>query len=155
MSDAQTLATLLEQSERERDLAQADQQRALAASRAAQAQAEQLLDYRRDYERRWSEQFRREGSIELLRCYQSFMERLTQAVDQQAGVAEFKQQQLAQAATVLRAAEVRCASVRRLIERRSLELRHANERREQKHNDELAARIARATAGANGHRHGT
>lgn len=154
MSDPQTLATLLEQSERERDLAQAAQQRALAASRAAQAQAEQLVGYRRDYEQRWSEQFRREGSIELLRCYQGFMERLTQAVDQQAGVAEFNGQQLAQAATVLRAAEVRCASVRRLIERRSLELRNADERRDQKQNDELAARIARATASANGRRHG-
>ncbi|HET6599650.1 MAG TPA: flagellar FliJ family protein [Burkholderiaceae bacterium] len=154
MSDTQTLATLLEQCERDRDLAQAAQQRALTASRAAHAQAEQLVDYRRDYEQRWSEQFRREGSIELLRCYQGFMERLTQAVDQQAGVAQFNEQQLAQAATVLRAAEVRCASVRRLIERRSLELRNADERRDQKQNDELAARIAQATASANGRRHG-
>lgn len=154
MSDPQTLATLLEQSERERDLAQAAHQRAQAVSQAAQAQAEQLVGYRRDYERRWSEQFRREGSIELLRCYQGFMERLTQAVDQQASVAEFNAQQLAQATAVLRRAEVRCASVSRLIERRSQESRHAHERRDQKQNDELAARIAWASSSANGRRHG-
>ncbi len=154
MSDPQTLATLLEQSERERDLAQLAQQRAQAASEAAQAQAEQLLGYRRDYERRWSEQFRREGSIELLRCYQGFMERLTQAVDQQTSLAQFNAQQLAQATTVLRAAELRCASVSRLIERRNQESRHADERRDQKQSDELAARIAWAGSHANGRRHG-
>ena len=63
-------------------------QRAQAASRPRTAQAEQLLAYRRDYEQRWSAQFCREGTIELVRCYQGFIERLTQAVEQQERVAE-------------------------------------------------------------------
>ena len=119
MTDLQPLILLLGQNERLRDAALAEQQRAQAASTAAAAQAAQLRDYRRDYEQRWSAQFCREGKIELVRCYQSFMERLTQAVDQQSRVAEHTAQQLAGAVVALREIELRCASIRRLIERRS------------------------------------
>jgi len=66
MTSLQPLATLLAQSERERDMALADLQRAQLASEAADAQARQLLDYRRDYEQRWGAQFAREGQIEHL-----------------------------------------------------------------------------------------
>jgi len=96
MTPLQPLAALLAQSERERDMALADMQRAQLASDAADAQAQQLLEYRRDYEKRWGAQFAREGKIELVRCYQSFIERLTQAVDQQARVAEHSKQQARQ-----------------------------------------------------------
>lgn len=140
MTSLQPLATLLAQSERERDMALADLQRAQLASEAADAQAKQLLDYRRDYEQRWGAQFAREGQIELVRCYQSFIERLTQAVDQQGRVAEHSKQQLANAVLAVRVAETRCASVRKLIERRTSEQRNVAERREQQQTDEAAAR---------------
>lgn len=150
MTSLQPLAALLAQSERERDMALADLQRAQLATNAADAQAQQLLDYRRDYEKRWGAQFAREGQIELVRCYHSFIERLTQAVDQQARIAEHSKQQLANAVLAVRVAETRCASVRKLMERRTNELRNVADRREQQQTDETAARVVWARLGPNG-----
>ena len=99
MNSLHPLTTLLAQTERERDLALADHHRAMAADNAAATQAEQLLTYRREYEQRWGAQFAREGKIELVRCYQGFMERLTQAVEQQARIAEQASAQVDRAAT--------------------------------------------------------
>jgi len=142
MTDIQTLTILLGQNERQRDAAIAGHQRARAAAEAANAQAEQLRIYRREYEQRWSAQFRREGKIEVVHCYQSFTERLTLAVEQQARVVDHAAQQVEQALGTLREAELRCASVRKLIERRVAEQRLAAERRDQKQTDEAASRAA-------------
>ncbi|NUZ05935.1 flagellar export protein FliJ [Piscinibacter koreensis] len=140
MNNLDSLLTLLHQAERERDFALAEQQKVQAAHDAAKAQAQQLVTYRREYEQRWSEQFCREGKIELVRCYQGFVQRLTQAVDQQARVADHAANQLARASANVRECEVRAAAVRKLIERRTHEGQLAAERREQKQSDELAAR---------------
>jgi flagellar FliJ protein len=142
MNDLQPLAVLLGQHERQRDAAIADHQRALNAESAAKAQAQQLLTYRREYEQRWRAQFQREGQIELVRCYQSFTERLTEAVEQQTRIAEHAGQQVERALAALREVEMRCASVRKLIERRAHEMRVATERRDQKQSDEFASRAA-------------
>ena len=150
MTDTRSLTLLLGQHERQRDAALAEHQRVLLASEAAAAQATQLHTYRREYEQRWSEQFKREGKIELVRCYQSFMERLTQAVDQQARLAEHTLQQVELAMVALREAELRCASVRKLIERRTQEHRLFEERLDQKQTDEQASRAAWNRLGANG-----
>ena len=148
MTDLQPLTILLGQSERQRDVALAEHQRAQAVSDAAAAQAEQLRNYRRDYEQRWGAQFAREGKIELVHCYQSFVDRLSQAVEQQTRIAAHAAQQLERALAVLRAAEMRCASVRKLIERRVLEQRVATERHDQKQTDEAATRAAWVRIGA-------
>jgi flagellar protein FliJ len=140
MNNLDSLVALLHQAERERDLALAEQLKLQAAHDAAKAQAQQLVSYRREYEQRWSEQFCRDGKIELVRCYQGFVQRLTQAVDQQARVADHSANQLARASVALRECEVRAAAVRKLIERRTHEGRLAAERRDQKQSDELAAR---------------
>jgi flagellar protein FliJ len=153
MTSLHPLTTLLAQTERERDLALADHLRAQAAHRTAEAQAEQLLSYRSEYEQRWQKQFASVGKIELVRCYQGFMERLSQAVEQQARAAEHTAQQAERAGTELRAVEVRCASVRRLIERRVRDLRVDADRREQKQSDEQSARAAWGRAGAHGAPH--
>ena len=142
MTDVQTLAILLGQNERQRDAATTAHQRAQAASRAAQTQADQLRAYRREYEQRWNAQFCRDGKIELVHCYQSFVERLTLAVEQQTRIAEHTAQQTEHALGALRAAELRCASVRKLIERRVAEHRQSAERRDQKQTDEAATRAA-------------
>ena len=142
MTDLQPLILLLGQHERARDAARMEHQRALAASEAASAQTEQLRAYRRDYEQRWSAQFCREGKIELVRCYQSFMERLTLAIDQQTRIAEHAAQQLEHALAAVRESELRCASVRKLIERRTQQHRLDADRTEQKRGDELATRAA-------------
>ena len=148
MTDLQPLTLLLDQHERQRDAAIAEHQRTMQASTAAAAQAEQLHTYRRDYEQRWSEQFKREGTMELVRCYHSFMERLNQAVDQQKSLAEFAAQKVETALVALRECELRCASVRKLIERRTQEHRVVEERRDQKQTDEQASRIAWNRLGA-------
>jgi len=142
MNDLRTLTLLLSETERRRDAALAEHQRSLVAADAAEAQVEELRTYRREYEQRWGAQFSRQGQIELVRCYQSFMERMTLAVDQQARVVERARQQVQLAHAALMDVEMRCASVRKLIERRTREHHVAAERRDQKHNDELAARAA-------------
>jgi flagellar protein FliJ len=142
MTDLQPLTLLLGQHERQRDAALAEHQRAVLASEAAAAQAEQLLTYRREYEQRWGDQFKREGHIELVRCYQSFTERLTQAVEQQTLMAELATQRVEAALIALRESELRCASVRKLIERRTIEQHVSAERRDQKQTDEQASRAA-------------
>jgi flagellar FliJ protein len=142
MSNLQPLIALLAQTERQRDLALADQLKAQSTSAAAQTQAEQLLDYRRDYEQRWSAQFCREGRIELVRCYQGFIERLSQAVDQQARSAQLAKVQLERATTVVREHEVKLAAVRKVVEQRLAESQREHDRIDQKQTDELAARVA-------------
>jgi len=146
----QPLLALLNQAQTERDNAQAACAAAQAAQRAATAQSDQLHGYRRDYEQRWGDQFRVQGAIELVHCYQGFTQRLTQAVDHQAQVARQAAERVAQAEAALRAAELRVASVQKLIERRLHEQRRAGDRRDQKQSDEFAARAAwnRQAAGA-------
>ncbi len=142
MTDIQPLTVLLGQNERLRDAALIEHQRVRAASVAAAAQAEQLQAYQREYQARWQAQFQRGGQIELVHCYQGFMERLSQAVAQQARIAEHAAAQVGHALGELRAAELRCASVRKLIERRTQELRIGADRLEQKRSDETASRAA-------------
>ena len=96
MTDLNPLAALLAQSERQRDLAVADQLKAQRESAGAAAQVVQLRDYRRDYEQRWSAQFCREGQIQLVLCYQGFMARLSEAIEQQTLTAELAAARLEQ-----------------------------------------------------------
>ena len=88
MNELHPLMTLLAQTEKERDQALVHSQRLAEAHRAAQAQAEQLLSYRADHEKRWGEQFGRDGKIELLHCYRGFVERLSMALEQQTCIAQ-------------------------------------------------------------------
>lgn len=150
MTDLQPLTVLLGHNMRLRDAALAEHLRLAAASQAATAQAEQLRTYRREYEQRWNAQFSIEGRVELLHCYQSFMERLTQAVEHQVRIEAHTASQVERALLALRETEVRCASVRKLIERRTHEHRQAAERRDQKQSDEFAARVAWNRRGATG-----
>ena len=142
MNPLQPLITLLGHAERERDERAAACQHAARARQTAAAQAEQLLGYRRDYEQRWSAQFRTDGRMELVHCYRGFMERLTQAVDQQQRSADAAIASFNEALVRLREAETRVAAVRKLIERRCNEARLSGERLDQKATDEFAARAA-------------
>ena len=142
MNSLQPVMTLLGQTERERDELAADCQRASVAQRTASVQLEQLVTYRREYEERWAHQFRTDGRMELVNCYRGFMERLTQAVEQQRRVAVQAGAELEQAQLALREGEIRVASVRKLIERRVADVRVAVDRREQKASDEFASRAA-------------
>ena len=142
MNPMQPLMALLAQTESERDLAWAEAQRALQAHQDAAAQVDQLLVYRREYEQRWSAEFCREGKIELVRCYQGFIQRLTQAVEQQQRVAAHAAVQVERAEGIVRGAELRTASLKKLIERRLRESEANDARNEQKESDDRAVRAS-------------
>ena len=140
--DLHSLRLLLAQAEAQRDEALAEQMKLETARRASVAQAEQLVVYRREYEQRWSAEFCREGKIELVRCYQGFMVRLTQAVEQQERIAVNAAAQAERAAAIMRGHDVRAAALKKLVERRMHEGRRVAAGLEQKQNDEYAARAA-------------
>jgi flagellar protein FliJ len=140
--DLNSLRLLLAQAEAQRDEALAEQMKLDAARRASIAQAEQLVVYRREYEQRWSAEFCREGKIELVRCYQGFVERLTQAVDQQERIAANTAAQAERAAAIVRGHDVRATALKKLVERRMHEARRVAAGLEQKQTDEHAARAA-------------
>ena len=152
MNPLEPLMTLLGRVERERDELALGCQRAVQAQQSNATRAKQLLTYRREYEQRWAHQFRTDGRMELVNCYRGFMERLTQAVDQQRAMAEQAQAELDSARLALREGEMRVASVRKLIERRVAEVNTAERRREQKASDEFASRASwsRAASGLAG-----
>jgi len=140
--DLRSLRLLLAQAERQRDEALAEQLKLDAAWRASAAQAEQLVLYRREYEQRWSAEFCREGKIELVRCYQGFIERLSQAVEQQERIAGHAAAQAERATAIMRGHDVRAAALKKLVERRLKEGELVAAGREQRLNDEHASRAA-------------
>lgn len=142
-----TLHTLLEQAEAERNQALAALNQTRARCDAARAQASQLAIYRADYQQRWSQQFAQGAALEIVRCYQGFADRLETAINQQGHAVAQAQAAQARASDTLTAHELRVASVRKLIERRVAAQRQMAERREQKADDEQAMRIALAHAG--------
>lgn len=132
------LHTVLGQAEADRDKAMAALRRAEEQARRAHAQAAQLRSYRGDYQKRWNAQFSHGGTMDIMQCYQSFTQRLDEALAQQlahADAADATTQRLRQA---LVAAETRVASVRKLMGRRQAEQRLADDRREQRQTDETA-----------------
>jgi len=140
--DLKSLAALLAHAERERDEALAEQFRAEAACRTAAAQAEQLVAYRRDYEKRWRAEFCRDGKIELVRCYHGFMQRMTDAVEQQQRIAARAAMLAERAEAVVRGHELRTAGLRKLVERRVRAGEVAATRFEQRESDDRAVRAA-------------
>ena len=140
----ETLATLLDQAEQQRNIALAAFNQSRARRDEARTQACDLETYRNDYSARWTGQLRRGAALEVLRSYHQFAARLELAISQQAHALEVCEQALSRANDVLTAHELRVASVRKLIERRLQEQRAGNEQREQRANDEQALRISKA-----------
>lgn len=141
MTQLQSLHTLQLRETQERDQALGALRNAERLAQRAGEQAQQLLDYRAEYEARWKAQFHRSGTMEIMACYRSFMQRLDQAVTQQARQVELAQQHAEQCRAELLERERKLASVRKLLDKRVAEGRHSTQRREQKHNDDLAQRM--------------
>lgn len=136
------LMVLREQAEQDRDQALARQLRAEQAWRAAQNQQQQLQDYRQDYQRRWGQQLGQGMAVTLMHCYHDFIDRLHGVVEMQGDQVQRLQQAFERARDETLAAELRVSSVDKLIERRQSGLRRIEEQRDQKRQDEHAARIA-------------
>lgn len=137
---ADALHLLLERAQEVRDTAARALHAANAQATAARAQHGELNGYRGEYERRWLEQFSQPTAIGLVGCYQSFGQRLDQAVSTQGQAAAFADQRERHAREQLRQAEMRVAALRQLIARREAEAQQAAQRREQRATDEYAAR---------------
>lgn len=133
-----TLSTLLEQAESQRNLALAAFNDARARRDAARRQAADLAQYRDDYTQRWQTQFARESAaLDIVRCYRQFADRLELALSQQAHAVTLAEQALVRANDTLAAHELRVASVRKLSQRRADEVRRSSDRREQRAADDL------------------
>ena len=135
-----TLSLLLERAEGARDAAAQALHAARAQAQAARAQHGELSGYRQDYQQRWTQSFAQATTMDIVACYQSFGQRLNQAVDTQGHVAQHADQRQERARDALRQAELRVAALRQLIARRQAEVTKAAERREQRATDEFAAR---------------
>lgn len=135
-----TLSLLLERAEGERDAAAQALHAATAQAQAARAQHGELAGYRQDYQQRWTQSFAQATTMEIMACYQSFGQRLNQAVDSQGHVAQHADLRQARAREALRQAELRVAALRQLIARRQAEVHKQAQRREQRATDEFAAR---------------
>jgi flagellar FliJ protein len=147
----QSLNTLLEHAEGERDAALGMLRQAQAAADRQQAQGEQLQDYRQQFRARWSEQFRQPTTVAMLQCHQGFAQRLDGAISQQQQQAEQALQRVARARAQLQQREQRVAAVRKLIERRLQALQQQQIRRDQRQTDEAAQRAAATRAWAVDH----
>lgn len=143
----QTLATMLELAEADRDQALARVVQADERARRAQQQDDTLLAYRDDYRRRAPGQGGQSASIELLRCHQGFMERLDMAITQQRAERERLAAEVADQRQQLLAQEQRVAAVRKLMERRTLDQSRVMARQDQRHADENAQRASGAQHG--------
>lgn len=141
-SNLQTLSILLERAETQRDEAQRALLDLQARANAARAQHGQLTQYRGEYQQRWSQQFARQGTMDIVACYQNFGGKLDQAITSQDHVANHADQRVNRAREALRELEMRVAAISKLIERRRLESSRALSRQEQKTTDEQAARAA-------------
>lgn len=135
-----TLSLLLERAEGERDAAAQALHAASAQAQAAHAQHGELTGYRQDYQQRWTQSFAQATTMDIVACYQSFGQRLNQAVDTQGHVAQHADQRQTRAREALRQAELRVAALRQLIQRRQAEAAKLAQRREQRATDEFAAR---------------
>ncbi|KQW51861.1 MULTISPECIES: flagellar export protein FliJ [unclassified Roseateles] len=135
-----TLGLLLERAESERDTAAQVLHAACSQAQAARAQHGELSGYRQDYQQRWTDSFTQSATMDIVGCYQSFGQRLNQAVDTQGRVAQHADQRQDRAREALRLAELRVAALRQLIARRQAEAAKLDQRREQRANDEFAAR---------------
>ena len=140
------LRTLLEREQKRRDDQMAVVRNAVANAEAQQQQADGLGGYRAEYCAKWSAQFQRAASIEILRSYHGFLSRLDQAITQQQSVVEHAQRMVDVQRQRLVEREIRVATVERLIQRREAMLAKVADRRDQKNLDEMAQRLARARA---------
>jgi flagellar FliJ protein len=135
-----SLLTLLENEQRTRDEARVALGDVRFMADQARAQAEQLQQYRSEYAQRWSTQFRQQGGIELVQCYQGFMQRLEQAITQQQAAVLQAQAREQAAQAHLADCELRLASVEKLLQRRLAEQERVARRHEQRATDEAASR---------------
>ena len=134
----QSLQTLLQHAERERDAALADLLQAEDHAQRVRQQWEQLRAYHAEYAARAPGHGGRSAGIAQLQAHHAFMQRLDQALAHQQRLLDAAEQQVPARRQMLLQRETRVASVRKLAERRHQEQQRAATRREQQRSDEAA-----------------
>ena len=140
----QTLELLLDKERGKRDEAAAALRLAERNAQAAQTQLDGLGTYRVEYCQRWAGRFAQSVTMDIMRCYQGFIDRLDHALGQQEGAVRMAEAGVEAARKRLVEREVRVATVERLIQRRRETLARAADRREAKTLDELSQRRSSA-----------
>lgn len=139
------LFAVLSQAEEARDEALGDFERARQGLEAAQQQLQSLHDFRLQYQTRWQAQFSRTGGVEIMRCYNEFMARMSEAEVEQQRRVEQSKVTLERCRLHLVERERKVAAVSQLVDRRAKEYQRSENRKDQKATDELAARLGTAT----------
>lgn len=152
MSTLNALQVAIDLATRQRDDAGLALAQVVRRAEHAQLQMEQLRSYATDTSARWSVASQASATPEIVGHYYQFMERLDQTMAMQRGAIAEVQRQCEMARQVLQQAEVRMAGLNRLLDRRRGELARAQEQREQRQSDELAAQLHRRMALAREHR---
>ena len=147
MSAQLPLMLVLEAAQKARDAAMADLEGARRAMDAAKQQSQSLVDWRKEYQNRWQSQFKQIGGMEIMRCYQDFMERLAEAVTDQDKRVEQARLYMERCREQLIERERKVAAVAQLMERRQVEMLQKQNRQDQKATDEVAARSGRSAQG--------
>lgn len=83
MASTRMMQMLLEQAERDRQLAETELQRAQGNALEAQRQMQRLLDYQFAYRQKWGQVFREDSSEETVQNYRSLMSRLQARISTQ------------------------------------------------------------------------
>jgi flagellar FliJ protein len=138
----QSLFVVLEQAKSSRDHAFMLLESSRKILEDAKFKLQSLHNFRSQYEARWQGQFRQAGGMEIVRCYQDFMARLSSAVDEQAASTAHLQRDHDTRRTELVEYERKLAAVQKLIERRQQEMSLTAMRSEQRDTDEMATRLA-------------
>jgi len=147
MSVNSSLLLVLETAEKARDEAVAELEGGRRAYDAARQQAQSLTDWRSEYQQRWQSQFKNTGGMEILRCYQDFMQRLAEAVSDQDKRVELARAYMERCREQLIERERKVAAVAQLMERRHAEVLLKQNRQDQKATDEVAARAGKSSFG--------
>jgi flagellar FliJ protein len=147
MSANSSLLVVLESAQKSRDEAVAGLEGGKRAYEAARQQAQSLFDWRGEYQQRWQSQFRQVGGMEIMRCYQDFMQRLAEAISDQDKRVEQARLYMERCKALLIERERKVAAVAQLMDRRLVELQTKQNRQDQKATDEVAARAGRSGLG--------
>jgi flagellar FliJ protein len=142
VSQADTgLIALLEQAQKSRDEVFSQVENARRAHEQARQQLQSLHDFRQQYQDRWRQQFSQGSGMEIMRSYQEFMNRMSEAEVEQARRVEMALSSLERLRAVLIERERKVAAVTKLMERRASEQSLKEQRRDQKATDEMASRL--------------
>lgn len=141
-----SLSTVLDQAQGDRDQAYVLLESSRKVLEDAKFKLQSLQEFRTQYEQRWQGQFKQAGGMEILRCYQDFMGRLTDAVNDQMNRVNLLEKDHDQRRHILIEAERRVSAIQKVVERRQQEVVLQTSRREQRDTDELATRLSLRSA---------